>query len=162
MVHAWWVGCWWVDGAIAVQLYCCCTVLLLLSPAAACLPGRSRRRSRLRSRAATVARASLGCRRRSPAVARSLDRSLARRRSPAAAAVARAAFGRHRRSPAVARSFARPPSFVRSPAVARPPSLLYVCMSYPLYSSSFENMCRWGIAESSSRENMYVQMSYRL
>ena len=87
-----WVGCWWVDGAIDVQLYCYCTVLLLLSPAAACSPGRSRRRSL----AATVARASIAVVvDRPPSPVRSLARrrsfvpppSLARRRSPAAALI---------------------------------------------------------------------------
>ena len=94
-------GCW-VVGAIAVQLYCCWSVLLLLSPATARSPGRSC----CRSRAATVARVSLGRRRRSPAAARSLARSPARHRSLAVA-----------RPPSPARSL---PSIARhrSPAVA--------------------------------------------
>ena len=118
-----WVGCWWVEGDIAVQLYGYCTVLLLLSPAAARSLGPSRRRSL----AATVARASIAAVvDRPPSTDRSLARSPACRRSsavdrppplpslgwPLAAVVAR--------PPSPARSLARPPSFVRSTAVARP------------------------------------------
>ena len=158
IVHAWWVGCWWVDGAIAVQQYCCYTVLLLLSPAAARSPGRSRRRSRRRSRAATVARASLGCRRRSPAVARSLDRSLARSRSPVVArpplrpSLERPLAAVVARPPSPARSLARA-SFVRSPAVARPPSLLLsLARSYQIMNpSALQYLDHHGVGKSTMK-----------